>query len=1525
MDRDAVVKIVLRAMDQTSGVLAGVGRGFKDLGDRIAAAGKQAKGFGGDTLAEIGRLKDAVHSIFPVLEKIWGVGVKVATALSGAFLYVTNRAADFEKSMSAVGAVLRLNARDMSALNSEALELGRVTVFSSLDAAKAMEILSRQGITAKQILDGAARSVMNLAAATGDTTQTGLASAAGIASSAVQVFNLKGGAMRTAVDAIAGAVNKSQMTLMDYQFALKAVGSQANMVKWDIGETSTVLAMFARNGLKGESAGTMLARMLQYMVPHTKAAAEAMRDLGIITEDGKNQFYDATGTLKGAREVMGVLADATRGLTDEQKNLALTAIFGMRAQRGVSLAIAEGTAGYDRMQKAMRESTAEEIAARRMDNWKGALERLSGTWETLTINIGRGFLPGGKDLFLWADRILQGLTPLSKWWADQGPAALDKLQKKLLDFVGIDLGDLKKKFQPITDFLDSLNSDTGFGSKRQGMAELPEFDTTVAEASIDRFWIAVRKSATNVFGEENMKKYDRFVNKTLPDILDVLGKIADTAGTLATRFENFAKDIWYANDRFHELQKTVSGIFSSFTPKEWIKGIGLMVVDLLTIFAPKRWRDAAEKAWLAVVDYFAGWFGGGKKLNPGKKDDGPAGVLSLLGLEEPEKGLDAWFAKVTAWFKGLPRRVLGLIGGVPIANEGETTPLIDKDWEKKWSGRQSENVIDVRPGAKNFDSVAAIGLSPTPAKELDFWFERVTEWFAGIPDRLAISLSKSQIPGALWISWLVQDPAEALGAISNRMAEGLNAAASNIGLSLQGIGADISTNWDTYYSLITTKGQAIWDDVSLKWSSTWATIDLWAATIGSTVATKWDEFKTTAATKGQELLDDTTAKWTATSLMWFTKLEEIRLETQTKFDLYTSIISVSMTATSIVVSDKAQGILDDLTEKWRLVNVATDFAYTALKMLVGRKLEETKADAISKVTAIHDAVVTWWTNIHKKTDYWWTAVKILILSKIDEAKRDAIEKAKEWMEVGREIIAGIKKGFMDRLDQFKHSIHRSLMDALGWIKEHLLIFSPSRLTMPWGFFLVEGIRVGWEERIPALIQAMLGVVPQIEEVTRKVAQRISDGLSSALQQAGLSPIKLGLELTAGRSWTAFSNGLGGPLMGLRHPGQINLQPGAKPIGGESTRATESNTRAILELTDQTRRSADVLKSSVYGAGKEYQMPKGLANGFMGRPGSGTGVYASQTNWWKQWSKKNNMPIPPEIDQNIRVYGRAGQEYLKEVFGKLVGKKSPLDPVAESAKSLATSLGETSGVASRLSVALVSLLNGVESLARAVQDPGPDRPIGARADGIKVEDWRRMRPGPIVDPSYIGQYPYASPASLPGGDSNSLPGPGASSNISPAPIGYGDMGKYSLVPKLAEILCPSNGAGPYSLIPRIAKRLSLPGGDSNSLPGAGRNSLPGGDSNSLPGGDGNSLPGGDGNSLPGGDGNSLPGGDGNRIGPEIRDALRLMAAAIDRLVTAGQKPIEVNTTLEMRGMEIGRANYRTGPTAAWQADVYTPAL
>lgn len=331
-------------------------------------------------------------------------------AIAAGFGAAVTAAANFEQRMSAVQAVSGASQAEMDQLSQKALQLGKDTSFSATEAAQAIEELVKSGISVPDVMNGAADAVVALAAA----GEIDLPQAAQIASNAMNQFNLSAQDMPKVADLIAGAANASAIDVHDFGMSLSQVGAVANLAGASFADTATAIALMGNAGIKGSDAGTSLKTMLSNLQPSTKKQTELFKELGLITKDGSNQFYDAKGNLKSFSEIAGTLQGALKGMTAAQKSAALETLFGSDAIRAAAIFSNQGAAGFDKMAASMNKVKAADVAKTRLDNFKGSLEQLKGSLETAGIVIGTVLLPALRSIVDTITGVVNGFLNLSQ-------------------------------------------------------------------------------------------------------------------------------------------------------------------------------------------------------------------------------------------------------------------------------------------------------------------------------------------------------------------------------------------------------------------------------------------------------------------------------------------------------------------------------------------------------------------------------------------------------------------------------------------------------------------------------------------------------------------------------------------------------------------------------------------------------------------------------------------------------------------------------------------------------------------------------------------------------------------------------------------------------------------------------------------------------------------------------------------------------------------------------------------------------
>lgn len=457
-------KLISKVSTLSSKISSGLGNAFQQAGSKATNA---LMGIVNHTNQAASATSNLIKTALSISAAYAGFNF-IKNAIGGAI----TKSADFEARMSSIKAVTGSSADVMRQFHDAAIKAGADTAFSATEAADAIEELAKAGVSTKDILSGGLTGALNLATA----GELDLKEAAEIASTALNAFKRDNLSVADAADQLAGAANASATDVHELKYGLSMVAPVAAGLGLTFKDTTNALAVFAQNGLKGSDAGTSLKTMLMNLQPQTKKQYNAMRDLGIVTEDGANKFFTAEGKIKSFAEISQVLKDSLGGLTEQQQQAALKTLFGTDAVRAATIAMNEGADGANKMQAEISKVTAAQVAAEKLNNLKGAVEGLSGSFETLQIKLGESVLPLFTTIVKYVDKLVdkfsqsQGIQNFTDAMATINPV-LDHFLNgtKLADGV---MEKFKGTMSSVAPILSLVGGLLAFGPATKGLTKL---------------------------------------------------------------------------------------------------------------------------------------------------------------------------------------------------------------------------------------------------------------------------------------------------------------------------------------------------------------------------------------------------------------------------------------------------------------------------------------------------------------------------------------------------------------------------------------------------------------------------------------------------------------------------------------------------------------------------------------------------------------------------------------------------------------------------------------------------------------------------------------------------------------------------------------------------------------------------------------------------------------------------------------------------------------------------------------------
>jgi len=319
-----------------------------------------------------GGISEAFRQVSDVAIKGLQIGI---AALVGSFALAAKTGADFQDEMVRAFTIMKEGgnaaADSLSKMTTMALELGRETLFSAIDAAQGMQVLARAGFDTKEVL-ASIGPVLNLAIA--DNLE--LSESADIVVAALRSFNLESREARRVTDILALGASKANTNVSMLGEAFKYVAPVAAGMGISIEETVAAIGILSDAGLKGSLAGTTLRRAFSELISPTQKSKKILDDLGVVATT-------SSGKLKPFASILRDLKNA--GMTAAQA----MEVFGLRGGPGMVALLSRGSGALSELTAALERSkgTAEDMSQAFRTTVKGRVRDLAAS----VVDLGLAF------------------------------------------------------------------------------------------------------------------------------------------------------------------------------------------------------------------------------------------------------------------------------------------------------------------------------------------------------------------------------------------------------------------------------------------------------------------------------------------------------------------------------------------------------------------------------------------------------------------------------------------------------------------------------------------------------------------------------------------------------------------------------------------------------------------------------------------------------------------------------------------------------------------------------------------------------------------------------------------------------------------------------------------------------------------------------------------------------------------------------------------------------------------------------
>lgn len=320
--------------------------------------------------------------------KAAGIAVTAASAAIGAVATGSvNTGREFESAMSSAAATAGATDEEFQMMRDAALEQGRVTSKTAAESANALEYMALAGWDATTSVK-ALPSVLKLSEATGlDLARTSDLVTDSMAATGVGVDGLS-----SYLDICTRAQNKSNQTAEQLMEAYIGVGGTMKNLNVPVQDSATALGVLANRGIKGSEAGTAMNAIMVNLTSGAGEAGEMMSSLGISAFDSNGKFIGLQATLQKVN-------DATKGMSDEQRNATLAAIGGKHhidalndLMSGLNTTNEQGISEWQALSGELNNANGalEQMASTKLDNLNGDLDIFKSSLQDVGIAIYDG-------------------------------------------------------------------------------------------------------------------------------------------------------------------------------------------------------------------------------------------------------------------------------------------------------------------------------------------------------------------------------------------------------------------------------------------------------------------------------------------------------------------------------------------------------------------------------------------------------------------------------------------------------------------------------------------------------------------------------------------------------------------------------------------------------------------------------------------------------------------------------------------------------------------------------------------------------------------------------------------------------------------------------------------------------------------------------------------------------------------------------------------------------------------------------
>lgn len=369
-----------------------------------------------DAQSQTEGLRAGLEQVAGAFGRVAAVSGVALAALTGGLALATRKGAQFDDSLTNVGAILRSNNKELAELENIAIQAGEATVFSATQAADAMFNLASQGINTTESFEDLLGPILNAAAA----LRRGVQPVAALTLATIKSFGLENDEAARVVNIFSAANEASTLNLERLEAGLKTIGPTAASFGVEIETTVALLGTLTDRGLQAEEAGTALRNIFLSLNKTTPKARKLLEKVGFTQERIAKLLPTPIKLFKELGKT-------------QLSNAQINEIFGKRAFASATILLKSADAAAALTDKISGTQSATEIAELQLRSFGNQMKLMSSAIESAAIALFRSLEPALRDIVASARAAFLAVADFVK----QNPALVAGVTKATLVILAI--------------------------------------------------------------------------------------------------------------------------------------------------------------------------------------------------------------------------------------------------------------------------------------------------------------------------------------------------------------------------------------------------------------------------------------------------------------------------------------------------------------------------------------------------------------------------------------------------------------------------------------------------------------------------------------------------------------------------------------------------------------------------------------------------------------------------------------------------------------------------------------------------------------------------------------------------------------------------------------------------------------------------------------------------------------------------------------------------------------------------------